>query len=125
MKHHINNDEVIGITPLAPPVPHESATLTQNEDAVEAILELTNTNTIIANAGPVGSCHPHTTASNVSKITQYLDLYLLNGLNQSPQDKMKFNGQVQKSAQVNHMYKLLFGTCLKRQHKELEAFCML
>jgi hypothetical protein len=81
-----------------------------------------NTKAILSNAGQKGGLYPEFTSFSPSEIKSFIGLYLLNGLNPSPQIKMKFKSQIEDPINGSDLCHAIFGKNAEKRHKHFKAF---
>jgi len=81
-----------------------------------------NTKAMMMNAGQKGGVYPEFTPFSPQEIKHFLGLYLLNGLNPSPQLKMKFKPQHEDPINGSDLCHQVFGKNAEKRHKHFKAF---
>ncbi len=81
-----------------------------------------NKKALLCNAGQKGDVYPEYTNFSPSEIKSFLGLYLLNGLNPSPQINMKFKSQSEDPINGNDLCHERFGKNAVKRHKHFKAF---
>ncbi len=81
-----------------------------------------NTKAMMMNAGQKGGVYPEFTPFSPQEIKHFLGLYLLNGLNPSPQLKMKFKPQHEDPINGSDICHQVFGKNSEKRHKHFKAF---
>ena len=82
----------------------------------------TNQKAISCSAGVPGGVYPSFTPFSYLEIEHFLGLYILQGLNPSPQVEMKFNSQQVDPVQGNDLCYCIFGANVVVRYKQFKAF---
>ena len=82
----------------------------------------TNQKAISCSAGVPGGVYPSFTPFSYLEIERFLGLYILQGLNPSPQVEMKFNSQQVDPVQGNDLCYRIFGANAVVRYKQFKAF---
>ena len=73
-------------------------------------------------AGVPGGIYPTFKPFSYQEIERFIALYILQGLNPSPQVEMKFNSQETDPVQGNDLCYRVFGCDAVRHYKQFKAF---
>ena len=73
-------------------------------------------------AGVQGGCYPTFIPFSYQEIEQFIGLYMLQGLNPSPQMEMKFFNQWSDPVQGSDLCNRIFGDNANKWHKQFKAF---
>ena len=82
----------------------------------------TNKKSVMLGAGVQGGVYPAFKAFSYLEIERFISLYILQGLNPSPQVEMKFSSQASDPVQGNDLCFRMFGRDAVRRHKQFKAF---
>ena len=82
----------------------------------------TNQKAISCSVGVPGGVYPSFTPFSYLEIEHFLGLYILQGLNPSPQTEMKFYSQQMDPVQGNDLCYCIFGANAVVQYKQFKAF---
>ena len=82
----------------------------------------TNKKSVMLGAGVQGGVYPTFKAFSYLEIERFIGLYILQGLNPSPQVEMKFSSQASDPVQGNDLCFSMFGCDAVRRHKQFKAF---
>ena len=72
--------------------------------------------------GVQGGCYPTFIPFSYQEIEQLIGLYMLQGLNPSPQVEMKFFNQQSDPVQGSDLCNRIFGYNTNKQHKQFKGF---
>ena len=82
----------------------------------------TNKKAIQMGAGVQGGCYATSIPMSYPEIEQFIGLFMLQGLNPSPQVEMKFFNQQSDPVQGSDLCNRIFGDNANKQHKQFKAF---
>ena len=82
----------------------------------------TNKKALMLGAGVPGGIYPTFKPFSYQEIERFIAIYILQGLNPSPQVEMKFNSQETDPVQGNDLCYRVFGCDAVRRHKQFKAF---
>ena len=82
----------------------------------------TNLKAVLLGAGVPGGIYPSFTPFSYQEMEQFVGLYILQGLNPSPQVDMKFSSQNEDPIQGNDLCYRMFGSNAVLRHKQFKAF---
>ena len=82
----------------------------------------TNKKAVQMGAGVQGGCYPTFVPFSYKEIERFLGLYMLQGLNPSPQVEMKFFNQRSDPVQGSDLCHRIFGDNANKWHKQFKAF---
>ena len=82
----------------------------------------TNHKTLISNAGQEGEVYPDYTPFTNDELRKHIGLYMVHGLDPSPQASMEFTSQEQDEINGNYFVKWSLGPAATRRHKHFRRF---
>ena len=84
--------------------------------------KFTNMKAVQMGAGVQGGCYPSFIPFTYNEIECFIGLYILQGLNPSPQVEAKFSSQQANPVQGSDLCHQVFGDNAMKWHKQFKAF---